>query len=99
MLSTYLLNMLNNLFNFDWSSWLSNLNLKKEARMCGGGDQGVERGADPGAGPGELRLRPGLRLRRGERRLVEVSRSSHQPDRQPEFAVPDDGGHPGAGEH
>ena len=33
MLSTYLLNMSNNLFNFDWSSWFSNLNLKREARI------------------------------------------------------------------
>ena len=33
MLSTYLLNMSNNLFNFDWNSWFSNLNLKREARI------------------------------------------------------------------
>merc|ERR1711936_1543522 len=33
MLSTYLLNMSNNLFNFDWNSWFNNLNLKREARI------------------------------------------------------------------
>ena len=33
MLSTYLLNLSNNLFNFDWSSWFGNFSLKKEARI------------------------------------------------------------------
>jgi hypothetical protein len=33
MLSTYLLNLSNNLFNFDWSSWFGNLSLTKEARI------------------------------------------------------------------
>jgi len=33
MLSTYLLNLSNNLFSFDWSSWFGNLSLKKEARI------------------------------------------------------------------
>jgi len=33
MLSTYLLNLSNNLFNFDWSSWLGNWSLTKEARI------------------------------------------------------------------
>jgi len=33
MLSTYLLNLSNNLFNFDWSSWFGNWRLTKEARI------------------------------------------------------------------
>ena len=33
MLSTYLLNLSNNLFNFDWSSWFGNWSLTKEARI------------------------------------------------------------------
>jgi hypothetical protein len=33
MLSTYLLNLSNNLFNFDWSAWFGNLSLTKEARI------------------------------------------------------------------
>jgi hypothetical protein len=33
MLSTYMLNLSNNLFNFDWSSWIGNWHLAKEARI------------------------------------------------------------------
>ena len=33
MLSTYLLNLSNNLFNCDWSSWIGNWHLAKEARI------------------------------------------------------------------